>query len=222
MNTAEKITDFKKALPKNVKLVAVSKTKPEEEILQAYHTGHKIFGENKVQELRAKYESLPKDIEWHYIGHLQRNKVKYIAPFVSMIHAVDSMRLLRKINNEAKKAKREIQVLLQMHIAKEQTKFGLSETELYEIIESPEIEEFKNLKICGLMAMATFTDNKEQIESEFDYIKNLFDELKENHFSESDDFAELSIGMSNDYEIALQKGASIVRIGSKIFGERNY
>jgi len=219
---AEKIEYYLNELPKNVKLVAVSKTKPEELIMEAYNIGHKVFGENKIQDLVRKYENMPKDIEWHVIGHLQTNKIKYIAPFVSLIHAVDSFKLLKAINKEAKKANRTINCLFQIHIAQEDTKFGLNKTELFEILDLNEFGELKNINICGLMGMATYTDNKAQIANEFKFLSDLKNELKDKYFSNNHDFKEISMGMSGDYKIAIEQGSSMVRIGSDIFGARNY
>jgi pyridoxal phosphate enzyme (YggS family) len=203
-------------------LVAVSKTKPNEDILEAYHAGHKIFGENKVQDLVQKYEQLPKDIEWHFIGHPQTNKVKYIAPFIGLIHGVDSLKLLKVIDREAKKNSREIECLLQFHIAKEETKFGLTLNEAKEIIESNEFKSFKNVIVTGVMGMATYTDDDEQIRNEFKMLNSIFNTLKKEYFSEVKRFTEISMGMSDDYHIAVEEGSTLIRVGSKIFGERNY
>ena len=218
---AEKIKYYLNKLPKNVKLVAVSKTKPEELIMEAYNIGYKVFGENKIQDLVRKYENLPKDIEWHFIGHLQTNKIKFIVPFVSLIHAVDSFKLLKSINKEAKKINKTIDCLLQVHIAKEDTKFGLNKTELLEILDSTEFNKLKNINICGLMGMATYTNNIAQITKEFKYLSDLKTELKEKYFTKNSSFKELSMGMSGDYKIAIEQGSTIVRIGSDIFGARN-
>lgn len=221
MDIASALKNIKSKLPTNVSLVAVSKTKPNDAIIAAYQTGHRIFGENKVQELVEKYEQLPKDIKWHFIGHLQTNKVKYIAPFISMIHAVDSLKLLKAINKEAGKNNRVIDFMFQLHIATEETKFGLSAEELDDLINSTEFKSFSNVNLRGLMGMATFTDNLKIINAEFASIKNNFDKLKSNYFKEKEDFSELSIGMSSDYEIALAQGSTMVRIGSTIFGSRH-
>ncbi|MFW5657254.1 MAG: YggS family pyridoxal phosphate-dependent enzyme [Bacteroidota bacterium] len=218
----ENLERIKHILPDSVKLVAVSKTKPEEDILEAYQTGHRFFGENKVQELAKKAEQLPDDIEWHMIGHLQSNKVKYIAPFVSLIHAVDSFKLLKTIDKEAKKNNRIIPCLLQIHIATEESKFGLSEVECNEMLKSEEYQELKNVAIHGLMGMATYTDDLDQIRKEFSYLASLFARIKSEYFTEKSSFTELSMGMSNDYLIAVEEGSTMVRIGSSIFGERNY
>lgn len=219
---SQNLTELKKQLPANVTLVAVSKTKPAEQIMEAYQSGHRIFGENKVQEMTKKYEQLPKDIQWHMIGHLQRNKVKYIAPYVSLIHSVDSLRLLQTINKEGAKNNRVIPCLLQIHIAKEETKFGLNETELFEILDGDEIKNLNNITINGLMGMATFTEDKEKIRSEFKTLKNLFDTVKNRYFSDNSTFSVLSMGMSGDYQIAIEEGSNMIRVGSAIFGERRY
>ena len=219
---AEKIEYYLNELPKSVKLVAVSKTKPEELIMEAYNIGHRVFGENKIQDLVRKYENMPKDIEWHFIGHLQTNKIKYIAPFVSLVHAVDSFKLLKAINKEAKKANRKINCLFQIYIAQENTKFGLNKNELFEILDSNEFNELQNINICGLMGMATNTDDKEQIANEFKSLSDLKNELKEKYFNNNPDFKEISMGMSGDYKIAIEQGSTMVRIGSDIFGARNY
>lgn len=210
-------------IPEHVKLVAVSKTKPVEDIMEAYNAGQRTFGENKVQELSEKYEKkLPKDIEWHYIGHLQRNKVKYIAPFVAMIHAVDSLRLLKEINKQAAKHQRVVKCLLQFHIAEEETKFGLDKKEAIEILESDIYKEFGNISICGVMGMGTFTEKMDIVRKEFKRLKSIFDELKSQYFASEDSFKEISMGMTNDYKIAIEEGSTMLRIGSDIFGERNY
>lgn len=209
-------------LPAQVKLVAVTKTHPVELIREAYDAGHKIYGENKAQEMKAKQPLLPTDVEWHFIGHLQTNKVKYIAPFVSLIHSVDSLKLLSEINKEARKNNRVIPCLLQFHIATEETKFGLDFDEACQLLESPEYQTMENVRICGVMGMATFTNDTALIRREFRQLKSYFDQLKKNYFSGSVDFKEISMGMSNDYSIAVEEGSTIVRIGSAIFGERNY
>ena len=212
MSISDNIQSIKKELPNNVTLVAVSKTKSEEEILQAYNSGHKIFGENKVQELIEKYENLPKDIEWHMIGHLQSNKVKYIAPFVNLIHGTDSEKLLKEINKRAKQNSRIINCLLQVHISEESTKFGLSSSEINDIMQRS--SEFENVNIIGLMGMATFTDNISQIEKEFCSLQQIY----KNHTN----FTTLSMGMSGDYKSAIKCGSNMIRLGSVIFGNRNY
>lgn len=222
MSIAEHIDRIKSLLPAHVKLVAVSKTKPAENILEAYNYGQKIFGENKVQEMVGKYETLPKDIEWHFIGHLQTNKIKYIAPFVQLIHGVDSFKLLKSIDSEAKKAGRILSCLLQFHIAEEETKFGLSMEEALEMLNSEAFQSLKNVAICGVMGMATFTDNEQQIRKEFATLKSYFEMLKKEYFAQSPVFKEISMGMSGDYLLAIEEGSTMVRIGSSIFGERNY
>lgn len=222
MTIAENITKVKAALPENVKLVAVSKTKPNEDILEAYETGQRIFGENKVQDLVQKYESLPKDIQWHYIGHLQTNKVKYIASFISLIHSVDSLKILKTINNEALKNERIINCLLQFHIASESSKFGLTLETTKAILDSEVFQVMKNIRIVGVMGMATNTDDEEKIGNEFSELKKIFQYLKENYFNDNEYFSEISMGMSNDFSIAVNNGSTMVRVGSTIFGARLY
>lgn len=222
MSIAEKIQFFQKELPLEVQLVAVSKTKPVEQLKEAYDVGQRIFGENKVQELTAKFNELPKDIEWHYIGHLQTNKVKYIAPFVQLIHAVDSFKLLRKINQEALKNNRRIQVLFQFHIAEEESKFGLNLNSVKEILEHADFLSLKNVEIVGVMGMATYTNDVALVRKEFTTLKNIFKQLKSDYFSGQASFKEISMGMSGDYKIAIEAGSTMIRIGSVIFGERNY
>jgi PLP dependent protein len=221
MKIAENIKKLQDKTPSNVKLVAVSKTKPNEDILAAYECGHLDFGENKVQELKDKAPALPEDIRWHYIGHLQTNKVKYIASFVHLIHAVDSLKLLKEINKQAKKHQRCIPYLLQFHIAEEETKFGLDMQEAKEIIEAEVFPQLENISCVGVMGMATYTDNKAQIKKEFSHLKRIFQELKNTNFADKDSFKEISMGMTNDYTIAIEEGSTILRIGSLIFGERN-
>lgn len=222
MDISQNILKIKSQLPDGVKLVAVSKTKPNEDILAAYGVGHRIFGENKVQELTRKYEELPKDIEWHFIGHPQTNKVKYMAHFVSLIHGVDSLKLLKTISKEAKKNNRSINCLLQFHIAEESTKFGLDEKEAIEILESVQFKELEHIKIAGVMGMATYTDDKVQIRNEFRKLHSIFHFFKKKYFESDDSFSEISMGMSDDYSIALEEGSTMIRVGSKIFGARNY
>ena len=214
------ITSLKQKIPSSVKLVAVSKTKPASDIIIAYNTGQRRFGENRVQEILNKKDLLPSDIEWHLIGHLQSNKVKFIVPFISMIQSVDSFKLLKTINSEALKINREIDCLLQIHIAEEETKFGFSMNELYEMADSPEFANLKNVRICGVMGMATFTDNTDQVRKEFNYLVKCFNSLKNRYFTDVPEFMEISMGMSGDYNIAIREGSTIVRIGSLIFGER--
>lgn len=218
MSIKDNLLEIKSELPDGVTLVAVSKTKPNEAVLQAYEAGQRVFGENKVQEMVAKWEALPKDIEWHMIGHLQRNKVKYMAEFVSLIHGVDSLKLLKEIDKQAQKHNRVISCLLQMHIAEEDTKFGLDQSELTELINSEAFKAMENIKIVGLMGMATFTDDETQIHKEFAQLKSIFDALQ----GDLPDISILSMGMSGDYTIAIEEGSTMVRIGSSIFGARNY
>jgi pyridoxal phosphate enzyme (YggS family) len=218
---ANSLQHIKQQLPDGVTLVAVSKTKPNAMILEAYEAGHRIFGENRVQELVEKHEALPKDIEWHLIGHLQRNKVKYIAPFVSMIHAVDSLKLLKEINKQAKKYNRVIDCLLQFHIAQEDTKYGMDLSEVKALLESEDFAAMEHVSIVGLMGMATFTDNSNQIREEFRTLENDFQIIKSHFFKFNDAFRHISMGMSGDYLIAIEEGSTMVRVGSAIFGTRN-
>ena len=220
MNTAIYKEIIEEIKPYGAHLVAVSKTKPAQDIVALYNEGQRIFGENKVQELIGKAAELPKDIHWHLIGHLQTNKVKQIASFVSMIHSVDSLKLLTEINKQAAENNRNINCLLQVFIADEETKFGLSKAELLELLSSPEFAQLQNIHICGLMGMATNTTNQQKIAAEFQGLQNLFLELKHTHFSDKPYFKELSMGMSSDYSIALKFGATLIRIGSMLFGER--
>jgi pyridoxal phosphate enzyme (YggS family) len=217
---ASNITFIREQLPSSVKLVAVSKTKSVRHIMEAYNAGQRYFGENRVQELLTKKELLPPDIEWHLIGHLQSNKVKLIVPFISMIQSVDSFRLLKTINTEASKIGRVVDCLLQIHIATEESKFGFSLTELKEMAESDEFADLKYVKVCGVMGMATYTSDKEQVKKEFSFLADCFNDLKNRYFKESACFKELSMGMSGDYETAVKEGSTMVRIGSLIFGER--
>ncbi|MEM1339170.1 MAG: YggS family pyridoxal phosphate-dependent enzyme [Bacteroidota bacterium] len=214
----ERLVKIRKTLPEGVALVAVSKTKSETEILEAYRTGQRIFGENKIQEMSKKQQTLPKDIEWHMIGHVQRNKVKYMAPYVALIHGVDSLKLLREIDKQAKKNERTIPCLFQVHIATESTKFGFNEEELTDLVQSQTLEELQNVQILGLMGMATFTENTAQIRKEFQLLKSIFDRLQ----PQLSQMRILSMGMSGDYPVALEEGSNMVRIGSSIFGARNY
>lgn len=218
MDISENIKKYKAELPENVKLVAISKTKPNEDLMEAYNAGQRILGENKIQEMTDKWEELPKDIEWHMVGHVQRNKVKYMAPFVSLIHAVDSLKLLKEINKRAKQNERSINCLLQIKIADEDSKFGITSEEAREILNSEAYSKMENVEVIGLMGMATFTDNEDQIRSEFKYLKSVFDKFRDEH----PDLQELSMGMSGDYQIAVDCGSTMVRIGSSIFGARNY
>lgn len=217
MSIQEKLKEIKASLPSEVILVAVSKTKPVSDLQEAYDVGQRVFGENKIQEMTQKWEIMPKDIQWHMIGHVQRNKVKYMAEFVSLIHGVDSFKLLREIDKQAKKHSRVIDCLLQIHIAEEDTKFGLDESELNEIIASDEFKQLENIKVVGLMGMATFTDNKEQIRREFKQLKSTYNSLE----NKIENLSILSMGMSGDYQMAIEEGSTMVRIGSSIFGARN-
>jgi len=220
MNISQNIDKVLKSIPENVKLIAVSKTKPQEDIVEAYEGGYRIFGENKPQELKQKYEGLPKDIEWHFIGHLQTNKVKYIAEFVHLIHAVDSVKLLKEINKQALKHNRVVNCLLQFHIADEESKFGYNLSEAKSLLNSEEFKSLENINIVGVMGMATFTDNQDQVRSEFKQLKKNYDDLKSEFFQEKNDFTEISMGMSGDYKIAIEEGSTMVRVGSSIFGAR--
>ena len=219
MSISENILKIKSKLPESVALVAVSKTKPISDLLEAYNVGQRIFGENKIQEMVSKYNEMPKDIAWHMIGHIQRNKVKYMAPFVNLIHGVDSLRLLTEINKQALKNNRIIDCLLQVKIATEENKFGLLENEVLNFIASEEIKKFKNIKIVGLMGMATFTDNQEQLQKEFEMLKCVFDNLTHRK-SSNFNLKILSMGMSDDYPIAIKNGSTMIRVGSLIFGKR--
>ena len=218
----EEIKRIQAELPKSVRLVAVSKFHPVEALQEAYEAGQRIFGESKVQEMTQKYESLPKDIEWHFIGHLQTNKIKYIAPYVSLIHGVDSYKLLVEINKQAAKAGRIIPCLLQIHIAQEETKFGFSIDECREMLQEEDWKSLVNVRISGVMGMATNTDDEEEISKEFDTLACFFQEIKETYFPDSPTFKEISMGMSDDYPLAIEKGSTLIRVGSKIFGERHY
>ncbi|HVW94354.1 MAG TPA: YggS family pyridoxal phosphate-dependent enzyme [Mucilaginibacter sp.] len=221
MSIAQNIENLKKESElANVTLVAVSKTKPAGDVLEAYHTGQRIFGENMVQELVEKYEQLPKDIQWHLIGHLQTNKVKYIAPFITMIQSVDSLRLLEEINKHAEKNNRVIDCLLQVYIADEETKYGLGFDEVIELLRSDEFSALKNVRIRGLMGIATNTDNEKQITEEYYELKTLFGGIKQSFFRTDKAFDTLSMGMSSDYKIAIEQGSTMVRLGSTIFGQR--
>ncbi|MCB4800177.1 YggS family pyridoxal phosphate-dependent enzyme [Neotamlana laminarinivorans] len=221
MSITQNLNTIKNTLPEHVTLVAVSKTKPVSDIMEAYNTGQRIFGENKIQEMAEKYEQMPKDIEWHMIGHVQRNKVKYMASFVSLIHGVDNFKLLNEINKQALKHDRVINCLLQIKIAEEDSKFGMTADEASEILQSETFSELKNINIVGVMGMATFTDNEQQIENEFKYLKTTFNELKKLN-TENCKLNTISMGMSGDYELAIKCGSNMVRVGSSIFGSRNY
>lgn len=217
---ASNIKDLKKNIPPSVTVIAVSKTKPVSDILKAYETGHRDFGENRVQELLSKKDLLPPDIRWHLIGHLQTNKVKFIAPFINLIHSVDSFRLLKSIDNEAVKIERVIRCLLQFHIAEEETKFGFSLPEAIDMLKSEGFSALHNVQICGVMGMATFIDNDDQVRTEFRKLKQYFLRLKADFFSGQDSFREISMGMSGDYKTAIEEGSTMIRTGSVIFGSR--
>jgi pyridoxal phosphate enzyme (YggS family) len=228
MSIAKNLTEIKSQLPTHVTLVAVSKTKPVSDLMEAYNAGQRIFGENKIQEMTEKWEVMPKDIEWHMIGHVQTNKVKFMAEYVSLVHGVDSFKLLEEINKQAKKHNRVINCLLQIHIAEEETKFGLNEEELNAILYSEDFKNLENIKIIGLMGMATFSDNPAQIEKEFKHLKEIFDKHSQLDPSDSEQAKQtsnlklqtLSMGMSGDYQLAISCGSTMVRIGSSIFGTR--
>jgi pyridoxal phosphate enzyme (YggS family) len=222
MTIAEQIKNITSSLPATTRLIAVSKTKPIENIQEAYDAGQRVFGENKALEMRDKHEALPKDIEWHFIGHLQTNKIKYIIPYVSLIHSIDSLNLLKEVNKEATKKDRRVDCLLQFHIAQEETKFGLSYDEAVQLLTSAEYKQMENIRIVGVMGMATFTDNNNQVSAEFATLRDIFDRLKKEYFSTEESFCELSMGMSDDYPLAIEQGSTLVRVGSAIFGKRNY
>ena len=218
----EEIKRIQAELPESVRLVAVSKFHPIEALQEAYDAGQRIFGESKVQEMTMKYEALPKDIEWHFIGHLQTNKIKYMAPYVALIHGVDSYKLLAEIDKQARKAGRVIPCLLQIHIAQEETKFGFSTDECRTMLDAGEWRTLQNIQIAGVMGMATNTDNEAQIETEFHTLADFFHETKETYFKDSPYYKEISMGMSDDYPLAIRHGSTLIRIGSRIFGERIY
>lgn len=219
MSVQDNLLQIKSQIPNNVTLVAVSKTKPVADLMEAYNAGQRIFGENKIQEMTDKWEEMPKDIQWHMIGHVQTNKVKFMAEYVSLIHGVDSLKLLQEINKQAQKHNRVIECLLQIYIAEEESKFGLDEEELSDILNSDELKSMNNIKIVGLMGMATFTDNQDQIKKEFDILKSIFDKVSQLK-TENCQLNTLSIGMSGDYKLAIECGSTMVRIGSSIFGTR--
>ncbi len=220
MNIKSNIIKLRGSIPDSCTIVAVSKTNPPEKVMEAYEAGHRIFGENRVQELMPKYEALPKDIQWHMIGHMQTNKVKYIAPFVHLIHSVDRINILEEINKQAAKVNRIISCLLQIHIAKEDTKFGFSEEEAFALVTGTAIKTFTNVSIEGIMGMATFTENEDQVRKEFRGLREFFEGLKSSNLPPNVSMRELSMGMSGDYKIAIEEGSTMVRIGSAIFGER--
>ncbi len=217
---ADNLAEILKSIPNHVTLVAVSKTKPIENIQNLYNVGQRIFGENRVQELEEKHQALPKDIQWHLIGHLQRNKVKYIAPFVALIHSIDSERLLDEVNIQAKKNNRKIKVLLQFHIAQEETKFGFDLEEIKELFSRRSPETFDSIEFCGVMGMASFSDDENQVRKEFKNLKLIFNQLKSTYFSNLSSFSEISMGMSGDYKVAIEEGSTMVRVGSSLFGNR--
>lgn len=222
MDILQNLNQIRNSIPDHITLVAVSKTKPASMIKDLHIAGHRDFGENKVQDLAAKAEELPATIRWHFIGHLQTNKVKYIAPFVHLVHGVDSLKLLRVIQKEAAKNNRMISCLLQVHIAQEESKFGLSKEEVIELLGSGELASMQNIKLAGLMGMATYTDDLEQVRLEFQFLKRIFEDVKNKFFSDQTSFCELSMGMSADYKVAVDEGSTMIRIGSLIFGPRNY
>ena len=222
MSIKNNLQFFLQNLPPDCQLIAVSKTKPVESIQEAYDAGQRVFGENKVQELVPKYEALPKDIQWHLIGHLQSNKVKYIAPFVHLIHSIDSFKLLEEVNKQAVKADRTIACLLQLHIAEEETKFGFSEEEVTDLLASAALQKLANIQVAGLMGMATFTEDLEQIRREFRGLRGLYERLKASSLPPNVMMRHLSMGMSSDYRIAIEEGSTMIRVGTAIFGDRKY
>ncbi|MCR4848375.1 MAG: YggS family pyridoxal phosphate-dependent enzyme [Bacteroidales bacterium] len=218
----ENLNKIKATIPEGVTLVAVSKTKPVSDIQEAYDTGQRVFGENYPQEMRDKHEVLPHDIQWHFIGHLQTNKIKYIIPFVTLIHSIDTANLLEAVNKEARKHDRVVDCLLQFHIAQEETKFGLDLEEARALLDSEAFKQMENVRICGVMGMGTFTDDMDEVRKEFKHLKSIFDTLKQDYFADQKQFKEISMGMSEDYPIAIEEGATLIRVGSKIFGARIY
>lgn len=222
MSIAENLIQIRRNIPEHVQLVCVSKFHPDASVMEAYQAGERVFGESKVQEMTGKFERLPKDIHWHFIGHLQTNKVKYIIPFVELIHGVDSFRLLSEINKQALKINKKVNCLLQFHIADEETKFGFTLDEVKEMFMHDLPDKWNGIEFCGVMGMATFTSDKQQVSDEFKSLKNIFDYLKQNYFSGINHFRIISMGMSDDFELAIQEGSNMVRIGSSIFGNRIY
>lgn len=222
MSICDNLNKIKQLLPKNVTLVAVSKTHPVELIMEAYNAGQRVFGENKVQEMLSKYEVMPKDIEWHLIGHLQTNKVKYAVPFVKLIHSVDSLKLLKVIDREAAAVNRVVDCLFQVHVAREETKFGFLEQELIDLLQLGEFNKLQNVRMTGIMGMASLTEDMNQVRAEFKSLNVLFNKVKSSYYSNCDWFNTLSMGMSHDFNIAVEEGSSMVRVGSSIFGQRNY
>lgn len=222
MSIQDNIIAIKNEIPKSVKLIAVSKTKPIEYIEQAYSCGQRVFGENKAQEMKDKHEKLPKDIQWHFIGHLQENKIKYIIQYVSMIHSIDSLHILSEIDKKANKINRVVDCLFEMDISHEESKFGMSLDQASTLVNSDEFKQMNNVRICGVMGVGSITDNKQQTEKEFNNLRDIFQQLKNKFFSDKDFFKEISMGMTGDYKIAISQGSTMIRIGSKIFGERDY
>ena len=222
MSISENLNKIKMTLPAGVRLVAVSKTKPESDIMEAYNAGHRIFGENHAQEMKQKHADLPADIEWHFIGHLQTNKIKYIVDYVKLIHSIDSANLLQAVNKEAAKHNVVVDCLLQFHIATEETKFGMNLDEARQLLESDEFRAMQNVRICGVMGIGSLTEDKDQTNREFANLKQIFDTLKDDYFSANKEFKELSMGMSGDYQLAIAHGSTMVRVGSSIFGQRYY
>ncbi|MBR6848264.1 MAG: YggS family pyridoxal phosphate-dependent enzyme [Bacteroidales bacterium] len=222
MMIKENLEKIRATVPEGVTLVAVSKTKPISDLQEAYDAGQRIFGENYPQEMRDKHEVLPQDIQWHFIGHLQTNKIKYIIPYVTLIHSIDTANLLEAVNKEAKKHDRVVDCLLQFHIALEETKFGLDLDEARQLLDSEVFKQMENVCICGVMGMGTFTDNMDEVRKEFKHLKSIFETLKKDYFANQPQFKEISMGMSEDYPIAIEEGATLIRVGSKIFGARVY
>lgn len=222
MGIKENIISIKERLPKDITLIAVSKTKPESDIMLAYQAGHRIFGENKAQELKQKHELLPKDISWHFIGHLQENKIKYIIDFVSMIHSIDSLKLLQQINKKALGCNRVVDCLLEIKLSNEESKFGMSKQQAYDLLADDSFTQMQNVRICGVMGIGSITDNPDKTRQEFRSLKDTFTDLKNRFFKDNDFFKEISMGMSSDYETAIQEGSTMIRLGNKIFGKRDY
>ena len=218
----ENLEKIRATVPEGVTLVAVSKTKPISDLQEAYDAGQRVFGENYPQEMRDKHEVLPQDIQWHFIGHLQTNKIKYIIPYVTLIHSIDTANLLEAVNKEAKKHDRVVDCLLQFHIALEETKFGLDLDEARQLLNSEAFKQMENVRICGVMGMGTFTENMDEVRKEFKHLRSIFETLKSDYFANQPQFKELSMGMSEDYPIAIEEGATLIRVGSKIFGARVY
>ncbi|MBR1625954.1 MAG: YggS family pyridoxal phosphate-dependent enzyme [Bacteroidales bacterium] len=222
MSIEENIKNIKSSIPSNVTLIAVSKTKPEEDLIAAYNCGQRAFGENKAQEMKRKHENLPEDIQWHFIGHLQENKIKYIISYVTLIHSVDSLKLLKEINKYALKNNRKVDCLFEIDISKEESKFGLTYKEVCGILDSEDYKQLDNIRICGVMGIGSITDDREQTRKEFKELRDIFIDLKNKYFANEEHFKEISMGMTHDYEMAIEEGATIIRIGSKIFGARDY